>query len=85
MNGETSSPAELPSEIATFYAAGVERDRLAAGAGALEFARTWAILERYLPAPPAHIADVGGGAGRYALPLARRGYEVHLLDPVPLH
>ena len=29
--------------------------------------------------------DVGGGTGVYALPLASRGYEVHLVDPVPLH
>ena len=29
--------------------------------------------------------DVGGGAGVYALPLASGGYEVHLVDPVPLH
>ena len=29
--------------------------------------------------------DVGGGAGIYALPLAREGYSVHLVDPVPLH
>jgi len=29
--------------------------------------------------------DVGGGAGIHAIPLAQRGYEVHLVDPVPLH
>ena len=29
--------------------------------------------------------DVGGGAGVYALPLAREGYSVYLIDPVPLH
>jgi ubiquinone/menaquinone biosynthesis C-methylase UbiE len=31
------------------------------------------------------VLDVGGGAGVYALPLAREGYSVHLIDPVPLH
>jgi ubiquinone/menaquinone biosynthesis C-methylase UbiE len=31
------------------------------------------------------VLDVGGGAGIYALPLAREGYSVHLIDPVPLH
>jgi SAM-dependent methyltransferase len=72
-------------EIAAFYARGLERDRLAAGAGALEFARTQAILQRYLPPPPAVIADVGGGPGRYAVWLAERGYRVHLVDPVALH
>jgi 2-polyprenyl-3-methyl-5-hydroxy-6-metoxy-1,4-benzoquinol methylase len=28
---------------------------------------------------------VGGGAGVYALPLAKQGYEVHLIDAVDLH
>ena len=72
-------------EIAAFYALGLERDRLASGLGALEFARTQALLERYLPPPPASIADVGGGPGRYAVWLAERGYRVHLVDAVPLH
>ena len=72
-------------DITAYYALGLERDRLASGAGALEFARTQSVLERYLPAPPAVIADVGGGPGRYALWLAERGFHVHLVDPVPLH
>jgi ubiquinone/menaquinone biosynthesis C-methylase UbiE len=72
-------------EIAAYYARGLERDRLASGLGALELARTQALLERYLPRSPATIADVGGGPGRYALWLAERGYRVHLVDPVPLH
>ena len=73
------------NEIAGYYDRGLERDRLASGAGALELARTQALLERYLPAPPAVIADVGGGPGRYAVWLAERGYRVHLVDPIPLH
>ena len=73
------------AEIAAHYALGLERDRLASGGGALELARTLVLLERYLPAPPAAIADIGGGPGRYALRLAERGYRVHLVDPVPLH
>jgi ubiquinone/menaquinone biosynthesis C-methylase UbiE len=72
-------------DIAAFYARGLERDRLASGDGALEFLRTQALLERYLPAPPSEIIDVGGGPGRYAIWLAERGYRVHLVDPVPLH
>jgi ubiquinone/menaquinone biosynthesis C-methylase UbiE len=72
-------------EIAAYYARGLERDRLASGPGALESARTQALLERYLPPPPAVVADVGGGPGRYAVWLAERGYRVHLVDPVPLH
>jgi len=72
-------------QIATCYARGLERDRLTAGQGALELARTQALLVRYLPQPPAVIADVGGGPGRYAIWLAERGYRVHLVDPIPLH
>ena len=43
------------------------------------------MLSRYLPPAPATVLDVGGGSGVYALPLAEDGYEVRLIDPVPLH
>jgi ubiquinone/menaquinone biosynthesis C-methylase UbiE len=56
-----------------------------AAGGRLEYLRTWELLTRYLPPPPATVLDVGGGAGIYALPLAREGYTVYLVDPVPLH
>ena len=79
------SDAGHAGEIAAFYALGFERERLAAGVGALEFVRTQALLERYLPDPPAVVADVGGGPGRYAIWLAERGYRVHLIDAVSLH
>lgn len=72
-------------KIAAYYAYGLECDRLASGPGALEFARTQVLLKRYLPAPPAVVADVGGGPGRYAIWLAEHGYSVHLVDPMPLH
>ena len=38
-------------------------------------------LLRHLPKPPANILDVGGGAAHQALPLARLGYHVTVLDP----
>jgi S-adenosylmethionine-dependent methyltransferase len=38
-------------------------------------------LAEHLPGPPARIADVGGGAGQQSIRLARRGYEVTILDP----
>ena len=68
-----------------FYSQGGERDRLARGAGTLEFARTQEVLRKSLPPPPADILDVGGGPGVYAAWLAEAGYRVHLIDPVPLH
>ncbi|MGH8945823.1 MAG: class I SAM-dependent methyltransferase [Acidimicrobiia bacterium] len=46
--------------------------------------RTYGIdqhLRTHLPQPPAAIADVGGGAGTQSIPLARRGYQVTIVDP----
>ena len=81
-----SEREELDAEILAHYQEGVERDRLLrGGAGRLEYLRTRELLARYLPPAPVTILDVGGGAGVYALPLAREGYSVHLIDPVPLH
>ncbi|MET9020037.1 methyltransferase [Actinopolymorpha sp. NPDC004070] len=40
------------------------------------------LLEQ-LPAPPATVLDVGGGAGHQSFPLAQAGYDVTLLDPSP--
>jgi 2-polyprenyl-3-methyl-5-hydroxy-6-metoxy-1,4-benzoquinol methylase len=45
-----------------------------------EFAVTRRVLADYLPPPPATIADLGGGPGRYAIPLAQQGYQVTLVD-----
>lgn len=75
----------VDSEILEYYEHGLERDRLTAGGRRIEFLRMWDLLERHLPPAPARVLDVGGGAGVYALPLAAAGYEVHLVDPVPLH
>jgi SAM-dependent methyltransferase len=50
----------------------------------LEFERTKIILAEHLP-PSGRVIDVGGGPGVYASWLAARGYEVDLVDPVPLH
>jgi SAM-dependent methyltransferase len=72
--------------IESHYGIGHERSRLfPGGEPTLEFVRSVELLERLLPAPPARVLDVGGGPGTYAAPLARRGYSVHLVDPVPLH
>jgi SAM-dependent methyltransferase len=76
-----------PAEAAmhAYYALGGEQGRLGEGEGVVEFERTREILLRHLPAPPAVIADIGGGPGRYALSLAGRGHRVEHRDLVPLH
>jgi ubiquinone/menaquinone biosynthesis C-methylase UbiE len=75
----------LSPEVRAYYECGEEDTRLSAGGGRLEWARTWELLERYLPAPPAVVLDVGGGPGAYAVPLALAGHVVHLVDAMPLH
>src|SRR5512132_2538719 len=67
------------------YGTGYERERLAEGSSRIEFARTKELLRRFLPSAPATILDVGGGPGVYAAWLSDEGYQVHLVDVVPLH
>ena len=83
---DTEGPrSPTPGRIINHYSSGYEASRLAAGVGLLERERTRELLERFLPAAPATVLDVGGGPGVHALWLAERGYHVHLLDLVPLH
>jgi ubiquinone/menaquinone biosynthesis C-methylase UbiE len=73
------------TEIKEYYALGYEDVRLKTGCGKLELERTRELITRFLPPPPAVVLDIGGGPGAHALWLARAGYEVHLLDLMPLH
>ena len=81
----TESRGRIGDEILSFYDQFDEESRLTQGQGALEFARMQELLERFLPPPPKVVLDVGGGAGAYSCWLALKGYEVHLIDPVPKH
>jgi hypothetical protein len=56
--------------MADYYARGDEAARLSTW-GRLERERTELLLERYLPAPPAVVRDVGGGPGAYGRCAAR--------------
>ena len=77
---------DFDAKILDYYGRGFEEGRLLGGAqGRLEYLRTRELLSRFLPPAPANVLDVGGGAGAYALPLARDDYSVHLVDPIPLH
>ena len=73
------------ARIVRFYREADEASRLAKGWFQLEQARTQELLLRYLPPAPRTIIDAGGGTGVYACWLAARGYQVHLIDPVPKH
>jgi ubiquinone/menaquinone biosynthesis C-methylase UbiE len=53
--------------------------------GRLEYLRTRELLRRELPGAPADVLDVGGGTGVHAAWLARDGYAVRVVDPVPGH
>ncbi len=46
----------------------------------MEFEVTMRALTEWLPEAPATILDIGGGPGRYSIELAKRGYDVTLLD-----
>lgn len=83
-----ATESQLPSvreEILAYYEQGKEEARLRNGAGRLEFWRTQDVLRRLLPGVPARVLDVGGGTGIHAEWLADDGYEVEVVDPVPMH
>ena len=85
MKRDDKSQSPLPEDVITHYASGYEENRLDIGGSKIERARTCEMLERFLPPAPATVIDIGGGTGKHALWLARRGYRVHLIDIVPLH
>lgn len=85
MSENSQSNKLLREEINRYYEQGGEVARLTTGIGLLELARTKQLTRRFLPPPPAVIMDVGGGPGIYACWLARKGYEVHLVDAIALH
>lgn len=73
------------TSIHAYYEQGEEQERLDAGVGELEFLRTTQMVLDRLPSPPAAVADIGGGPGRYTLWLAGIGYRVEHRDLMPLH
>lgn len=72
-------------DVLAYYELGGEQVRLTRSSGIIEFERTKAILLQHLPHPPAVVADIGGGPGRYAAWLADLGFHVLHRDVVPLH
>jgi hypothetical protein len=74
-------PEHSLRSVEQFYAEFAEDHQLKSGRGQLEFERTKEIVQRFLPAPPAVVADVGGGTGPYSFWLAALAYEFHLIKP----
>ena len=73
------------NRVRNYYKKFDEKNRLKNdSSGRLEFLMTMGILENYLPEIPAHddisILDLGGAAGVYSFPLAKKGYKVTLAD-----
>lgn len=83
--GSDKATERVSPDIVSHYDEVDESSRLRTGWFQLEHARTQELILRHLPPAPATIVDAGGGAGTYAVWLAQRGYQVHLIDPVPKH
>lgn len=59
--------------------AATEWERLGRAYPRLEFVSTLQLVDEFFPRE-GRIADIGGGPGRYAIELLRRGYRVTLID-----
>ncbi len=82
----TADSGFLNPEATRHYASGYEATRLFGSVhGELERVRSQEIIGRHLPPRPARVIDVGGGGGVYSLWLLDQGYEVRLVDAMPLH
>lgn len=67
-------------KVKNYYKEFDEKNRLVNdNSGKLEYYMTMKILEEYLPSNGT-ILDLGGGAGAYSFPLAKKGYNVYLSD-----
>jgi S-adenosylmethionine-dependent methyltransferase len=79
-NPMTDNPDSIIAAVEQMYDADPQREWDRMDRHRTEFAVTLTALVEHLPPPPAHILDCGGGPGRYAIELARRGYRVTLFD-----
>jgi len=67
--------------VREYYEGEVEQEweRLGRAYPRLELVSTLRLADEFFP-PEGRIADIGGGPGRYAIELLRRGYRVTLID-----
>lgn len=75
----------ISRNIDLFYSNASEETRLDKGMGIFEFERIKTLIEKYIPHNTSRILDIGGGTGKYAEWLAKKGHEVHLVEPVSKH
>lgn len=75
----------ISRNIESFYNKASEETRLDKGMGVFEFERIKSLIEKYIPSSSSKIIDIGGGTGKYSEWLAKKGHQVHLVEPVPKH
>ncbi len=75
----------ISKDIESFYNKASEETRLEEGMGIFEFERIKSLIEKYIPTSTSKIIDVGGGTGKYSEWLAKKGHQVHLIEPVLKH
>jgi len=75
----------IPRNIEIFYNKVSEETRLEKGMGVFEFERIKSLIEKYLSTSSSKILDVGGGTCKYVKWLAKKGHDVHLVEPVAKH
>jgi ubiquinone/menaquinone biosynthesis C-methylase UbiE len=71
----------MSQDVQDFYNSNPEREweRLTRPLSSIEFASALRLIEKYFP-NKGHVADIGGGPGRYTMELAKRGYQLTLID-----
>jgi len=75
----------ISKELDDFYNKASEETRLEKGMGIFEFERIKELIELHISITKATVIDVGGGTGKYAEWLAKKGHSVHLIEPVLKH
>lgn len=70
----------IDKEVLESYNRGIEKNRLKADLGLIEFERTKEIILENITTKPSTIYDIGGGYGEYSWWLASLGHNVHLYD-----
>ena len=75
----------ISRNIELFYNKASEETRLNKGMGVFEFERIKILIDKYISSSFLKIVDVGGGTGKYSEWLAKKGHQVHLVEPVAKH